>query len=74
MAEGGPSIAVLVPCLNEESTIATVVRSFHEALPSSTIYVYDNNSTDRTAEVASLAGAVVRSATLRGKGNVVRRM
>ena len=68
------SIAVLVPCLNEEAAIGTVVDDFRRALPSATIYVYDNGSTDRTIEVARAHGAVVRSEPLRGKGNVVRRM
>jgi glycosyltransferase involved in cell wall biosynthesis len=63
-----------VPCYNEEAAIAAVVRDFHAALPDATIYVYDNNSRDRTMEVAREAGAVVRSETRQGKGNVVRRM
>jgi glycosyltransferase involved in cell wall biosynthesis len=67
-------IAVLVPCLDEEAAIGHVVRSFHEALPSAAIYVYDNGSTDRTAAVALAAGAIVRHEKLKGKGNVVRRM
>jgi glycosyltransferase involved in cell wall biosynthesis len=67
-------IAVLVPCYNEEVAIPRVVTAFREALPGATIYVYDNNSTDRTREVAAAAGAVVRRETLQGKGNVVRRM
>ena len=67
-------IAVLVPCLNEEQGIAGVVEDFRRALPSATIYVYDNGSTDRTMEVARAAGAVVRQEPRRGKGNVVRRM
>ena len=69
-----PTIAVLVPCYNEEVTIRTVVADFRRALPQATIYVYDNNSTDRTVEMARAAGAVVRSEPLQGKGNVVRRM
>lgn len=69
-----PRVAVLVPCYNEEAAIATVVRDFKAALPHATIYVYDNNSRDRTVEVAQAAGAVVRRETLQGKGNVVRRM
>ena len=56
-----PTIAVLVPCYNEEVTIRTVVADFRRALPQATIYVYDNNSTDRTVEMARAAGAVVRS-------------
>ena len=67
-------IAVLVPCYNEEKAIGVVVADFLAALPGATIYVYDNNSRDRTAEVARAAGAVVRSERLQGKGNVVRRM
>lgn len=67
-------IAVLVPCFNEEAAITGVVRDFREALPQATIYVYDNNSTDRTAEVARAAGAQVRREPHQGKGNVVRRM
>ncbi len=67
-------IAVLVPCYNEEAAIADVVRDFKAALPTATVYVYDNNSTDDTIAIARQAGAVVRSEPLRGKGNVVRRM
>jgi len=67
-------IAVLVPCYNEEAAIAAVVRDFRAALPQAVIYVYDNNSKDRTSEVAREAGAVVRLETRQGKGNVVRRM
>ena len=67
-------IAVLLPCYNEATGIAKVVAAFKEALPSAVVYVYDNNSVDNTAELAHNAGAVVRSETNRGKGNVVRRM
>lgn len=67
-------IAVVVPCYNEEAAIAKVVEDFREALPGAEIYVYDNNSSDRTSEVAEAAGAIVRRETLAGKGNVVRRM
>lgn len=67
-------LAVLVPCYNEEATVGTVVRDFHAVLPEATIYVYDNNSTDCTVDVARAAGAVVRHEPLPGKGNVVRRM
>jgi glycosyltransferase involved in cell wall biosynthesis len=67
-------VAVLVPCYNEESAIAKVVADFRAALPEATIYVYDNNSTDRTFEAARAAGAVVRRETYQGKGHVVRRM
>ncbi len=69
-----PSIAVLVPCHNEAVTIASVVGDFRRYLPGATVYVYDNNSTDGTAEVASAAGAVVRFEPFPGKGNVMRRM
>ncbi|MGC2777273.1 MAG: glycosyltransferase family 2 protein [Bradyrhizobium sp.] len=67
-------IAVLVPCYNEEAAVASVVRSFRQALPTATVYVYDNNSKDRTIEVARAAGAEVRSERRQGKGHVVRRM
>jgi len=66
--------AVLLPCHNEAASIAKVVAAFKEALPTADIYVYDNNSTDSTAEEALSAGAIVRREPLRGKGNVVRRM
>jgi glycosyltransferase involved in cell wall biosynthesis len=69
-----PTIAVIVPCLNEEAAIGKVVSDFRAALPTATVYVYDNNSTDRTIEVATAAGAVVRRERRPGKGNVVRRM
>jgi len=68
------SIAVLLPCYNEATTIAAVVREFREAVPSAKIYVYDNNSTDGTAQRAAEAGAIVRREPNQGKGNVVRRM
>lgn len=68
------NIAVLVPCYNEAHTIGEVVHGFQQALPDATIYVYDNNSSDNTVETALLAGAIVRSERLQGKGNVVRRM
>ena len=67
-------IAVLVPCYNEEKTIANVVRGFRAALPQATVYVYDNNSQDRTCEFAAAAGATVRHERMQGKGWVVRRM
>ena len=70
----GPRVAVLVPCFNEETAVAKVVADFRAALPAATVYVYDNNSTDHTAEVARSAGAVVRREARQGKGNVVRRM
>ena len=69
-----PIIAVLIPCYNEEAAIAAVVRDFRRALPECTLFVYDNNSNDRTREVALAAGAIVRTEPLQGKGNVVRRM
>ncbi|AQS84319.1 MAG: glycosyltransferase family 2 protein [Acetobacter aceti] len=72
--EPSPRIAVLVPCYNEEVTVGTVVRDFRAALPFATVYVYDNNSRDKTQEVARAAGAVVRQELLQGKGNVIRRM
>ena len=67
-------IAVLLPCYNEEAAIAQTVAGFRAALPGAAIYVYDNNSTDRTCEVAAAAGATVRSERMQGKGHVVRRM
>jgi glycosyltransferase involved in cell wall biosynthesis len=67
-------VAVLVPCFNEEAAIATVVGDFRKALPAAEIFVYDNNSRDRTVEVARAAGAEVRSERRQGKGHVVRRM
>ena len=67
-------IAVLVPCYNEAKTIEKVVRDFRKALPEAVIYVYDNNSTDGTADIARSAGAVVRHEYRQGKGNVIRRM
>jgi glycosyltransferase involved in cell wall biosynthesis len=69
-----PKIAVIIPCYNEEVAIAKVVADFRIHLPAAAIYVYDNNSRDRTVEVARAAGAIVRSEPLQGKGNVVRRM
>jgi hypothetical protein len=72
--ERKPVIALLIPCFNEALTIGDVVSDFARYLPSSRIYVYDNNSTDRTAEVAKEHGALVFPAPLQGKGNVVRRM
>ncbi len=73
-AVAAPRVAVLIPCFNEEITIGKVVRDFRQALPTALIYVYDNNSTDRTASVARAAGAVVRREAQQGKGHVVRRM
>lgn len=68
------SVAVLLPCYNEEVTIGKVVRDFKSALPNADIYVYDNNSTDRTAEIAAAEGAIVRKEPRQGKGNVIRAM
>jgi glycosyltransferase involved in cell wall biosynthesis len=73
-ARRGPRVAVLIPCYNEAVAIGRVVADFKSALPQATLFVYDNNSTDETAEVARHAGAVVRREPLQGKGNVVRRM
>lgn len=67
-------IAVLIPCYNEEKTIAKVVTDVRQALPEAIVYVYNNNSTDRTAEIAAECGAVVRNEYKQGKGNVIRRM
>lgn len=67
-------IAVLIPCFNEAAAIGKVVRDFLQALPGSAVYVYDNNSTDATAQLAREAGAIVRREPQQGKGNVVRRM
>lgn len=69
-----PSVAVLIPCYNEAATIAKVVADFRQELPDATIYVYDNNSTDGTGELARSAGALVRREPRQGKGNVVRQM
>jgi len=68
------SIAVLIPCYNEETTVCETVIAFRQALPDADIYVYDNNSRDGTTTVAAAAGAIVRNEPLQGKGNVVRRM
>ncbi|MFZ1883036.1 MAG: glycosyltransferase [Rhodoplanes sp.] len=70
----GLRVAVLVPCYNEEATIAQVISSFHATLSGAAIYVYDNNSTDRTVEIARAKGAIVRRVLQQGKGHVVRRM
>lgn len=67
-------IAVLVPCYNEELTVRKVVSDFKQELPNAEIYVYDNNSKDKTVEFAKTAGAIVRKETMQGKGNVVRTM
>lgn len=70
----GLRIAVLLPCYNEEAAIAQTIAGFRDALPAAAIYVYDNNSSDRTIEIAHGAGAIVRVERQQGKGNVVRRM
>lgn len=67
-------IAVLIPCYNESLTVAKVISDWQQALPEATIYIYDNNSTDGTAQIARQAGAVVRHEYQQGKGNVIRRM
>src|SRR5271170_637080 len=69
-----PEVAILAPCFNEELTVGRTVAAFRKALPMATVYVYDNNSTDRTVQVARAAGAIVRNEPRQGKGNVVRRM
>src|SRR3989338_5746388 len=68
------NIAILIPCYNEEISIAKVIHEFQKTLPGYPIYVYDNNSTDKTAQVAVDAGAIVRNESHKGKGNVIRRM
>ncbi|PWJ26079.1 glycosyltransferase involved in cell wall biosynthesis [Branchiibius hedensis] len=73
MAFDGLQIAAIVPCYNEEIAVGTVVKDLLAAVPGMTVYVYDNRSSDRTAEVAAAAGAVVRTESRPGKGNVVRR-
>ena len=67
-------IAVLIPCYNESRTIEKVVRDFRRVLPEAVVYVYDNNSSDGTGDIAARAGAVVRKERMQGKGNVIRRM
>ena len=67
-------IAVLIPCYNEEKTVEKVILDTRKVLPDAVIYVYNNNSSDRTAELAAKAGAVVRNEYMQGKGNVIRRM
>ena len=75
MDEGqSPTIAILLPCYNEEAAIGATVAGFRSALPGAKIYVYDNNSTDRTSEIAAQSGAIVRVERQQGKGHVVRRM
>ena len=70
----GTGVAVLIPCFNEAASIGKVVADFRAALPGARVFVYDNNSTDRTAAAARAAGAMVRAEGLQGKGHVVRRM
>ena len=67
-------VAVLIPCYNEELTVKKVVEDFKKELPEADIYVYNNNSTDKTVELAQEAGAIVRNEYKQGKGNVVKRM
>jgi glycosyltransferase involved in cell wall biosynthesis len=74
MTESPARIAVLIPCYNEQAAIGKVVRDFRAALPTAQVFVYDNNSKDRTTEEARAAGAIVRNELRQGKGNVVRRM
>jgi glycosyltransferase involved in cell wall biosynthesis len=74
ITDRGLRTAVLIPCFNEEAAIGQVVGAFRAVLPDAAIYVYDNNSTDRTAEIARAAGALVRRERQQGKGKVVRRM
>jgi len=74
LAQQQPRIAVLLPCYNEEAAIGATVAGFRAALPGATVYVYDNNSRDRTCAIAREAGAVVRTERQQGKGHVVRRM
>jgi glycosyltransferase involved in cell wall biosynthesis len=74
MHEPGLRIAILLPCYNEEAAIGQTIAAFRAALPAAEIYVYDNNSVDRTCELARAAGAVIRSERMQGKGHVVRRM
>lgn len=72
--QSAPRVAVLVPCYNEEAAVAKVIAAFQRELPQARIYVFDNNSTDRTVEVARAAGAIVGREPLQGKGHVIRRM
>lgn len=74
MTKNSPRIAVLLPCYNEAAAIAQTIADFRAALPDAVIYVYDNNSSDATCEIAAAAGAVVRTERMQGKGHVVRRM
>ena len=74
MEEKNKKIAVLIPCYNEATTIEKVVKDYRQVLPEADIYVYDNNSTDGTDEIAKQAGAIVRYESKQGKGNVIRTM
>jgi glycosyltransferase involved in cell wall biosynthesis len=74
LANAEPRIAVLLPCYNEEAAIGATIAGFRAALPTAIVYVYDNNSRDRTREAAAEAGAIVRTERQQGKGHVVRRM
>ena len=74
MTTNGRTMGIVIPCYNEEAAIGRGVKDFHAALPDAVIYVYDNNSTDRTRERAVAAGATVRTETRQGKGHVVCRM
>jgi glycosyltransferase involved in cell wall biosynthesis len=74
LAAAEPRIAVIVPCYNEGLTIARLIQDFRAVLPQAEVYVFDNNSTDNTAEAARAAGAIVRRVAMQGKGSVVRRM
>lgn len=74
MVKKAQKIAVLIPCYNEEKTISKVVKDFKKEAPEADIFVYDNNSTDNTAKLASSAGAIVIKEKRQGKGNVVRSM
>lgn len=74
METAHPRVAVTLPCYNEAATIASVIGAFREALPEAEIYVFDNNSTDATADIARQAGAIVRTETRQGKGYVVQRI
>ena len=69
-----PKVAILIPCYNEEITIEKVVKDAFKAVPDADVYVYDNNSTDKTSEIAAKAGAIVRKAEQQGKGNVLKKM
>ena len=74
MSTPRPRVAVMIPCYNEELTVAQVIGDVRAALPAADIYVYDNNSKDRTAEIAKRSGAVVRFEKRQGKGFVLQRM